>query len=110
MSLNFDIIGIAETHLVDDEKIQLPGYTWYGQNRKKHIKAKKGSGGVGFFVKNALLNNHNVKIMDSEHEGILWLEFTSNKDHKRFYCCVCYVPPSESTRSMDLSELYDNLM
>ena len=34
LSSNLVFIGIAETHLVDNQNINLPGYTWYGQNRK----------------------------------------------------------------------------
>lgn len=26
-------------------------YKWYGKNRSRHFKAKKGSGGIGFLVK-----------------------------------------------------------
>ena len=46
---NLDIIGIAETHLYIDQN---PEYTWHGQNREKHVKAKEGFGVIGFFVKN----------------------------------------------------------
>ena len=105
-----DIIGIAETHLHDKQNLDLPGYTWYGQNREKHVKAKKGSGGIGFFVKNYLTNNYTVEALDSEHEGILWLKFNAPQNEKSFNCCVCYVPPSDSTRSLDLTEFYDTLM
>ena len=44
---------------------------WYGQNRIKHIKKlKNGSGGIGFFVKNHVLEIYKVKIFDDEYEGI----------------------------------------
>ena len=107
---NLDIIGLAETHLHNKQNLDLPGYTWYGQNREKHVKAKKGSGGIGFFVKNYLTNNYTVEALDSEHEGILWLKFNAPQNEKSFNCCVCYVPPSDSTRSLDLTEFYDTLM
>ena len=42
-------IGIAETHLLRDQLLEIDGYTWFGSNRKNiHIRAKKGSGGVCF--------------------------------------------------------------
>ena len=34
-SCDLDIIGIAETHLYNNPKIELDGYVWFGQNRKK---------------------------------------------------------------------------
>ena len=47
--LDLDIIGIAETHLLHDQSLDIEGYTWFGRNRKNiHIRAKKGSGGVDF--------------------------------------------------------------
>ena len=29
--VNFDILGVAETHLLDDKILQIDGYQWYGQ-------------------------------------------------------------------------------
>ena len=81
---NLDIIGIAETHLHNKQNLDLTGYTWYGLNRKKHVKAKKGSGGIGFFVKNYLTNKYMVEVLDSKHEGILWLKFNAPQNEKKF--------------------------
>ena len=50
--LDLDIIGMAETHLMNDKLLEIDGYSWFGNNRKYiHIKAKKGLGGVGMFYK-----------------------------------------------------------
>ena len=50
--LDLDIIGIAETHLLNTQVNKIDGYSWFGNNRSNiHIRAKKGSGGVGFLVK-----------------------------------------------------------
>ena len=88
---DLDITGISETHLYDGQKIELNEYDWYGQNRMKHIKARKGSGGIGILVKNSLLNYYKVEILDSETEGIIWLSFSSKYNNGGFCCCVCYV-------------------
>jgi hypothetical protein len=37
--LNYDIIGIAESHLLGDSVLELDGYRWYGFNRA-HIHKK----------------------------------------------------------------------
>ena len=62
-----------------------------GQNGKHiHIRAKNGSGGVGFVIKESLLESYNINIIDDEHEGILWLKILPRHDG-----------PIESTRNID---------
>lgn len=60
---NCDIISVNETHLTDREEIYVTDfdYIWKGSNRKNiHIKAAKGSGGVGLFIKKWLFEFYNV--------------------------------------------------
>ena len=106
-----DVIGIAETHLKGNDVLYLPGYVWFGQNRQYvHVRAKKGSGGVGCFVRNSITQTYDVSIIDEDFEGILWLKFCPRTNEKPFYCCICYLPPSDSTRNIDLGEVYDTLL
>ena len=71
--LNYDILGLSETHFTNDNKIELPGFKWYGRNRKNnHVNAKTGSGGVGFLVKEQFINDVHVEIKDNSHDDILW--------------------------------------
>ena len=59
--LNLDIIGVAEMHLKGSETLSLLRYVWFGQNRQKlHAKAKRGSGGIGCFVRTQVLQNFKV--------------------------------------------------
>lgn len=52
-NIDSDIFGLCETHLKDNREINLPGYTWFGQNRQKlSSRAVRGSGGVGILLKN----------------------------------------------------------
>ena len=52
-TVNFDILAVAETHLVRDKELTVSGYKWFGQNRKTlHKKALR--------VKNEMLRNFNV--------------------------------------------------
>ena len=74
-SLNLDIIGIAETHLKGNATIELDNYQWYGNNRNNiHVRAVKGSGGVGVFVRKSILIEFHVEKLRAETEGILWIE------------------------------------
>ena len=39
LSLNLDIVGVVETHLKNDETLEVAGYEWFGQNGKRlHVK------------------------------------------------------------------------
>jgi hypothetical protein len=66
------IIAVVETHLKDDNKLDIAGYKWVGQNRKKiHQRAKNGSGGIGVLIKNDI--NINISTLNDSYEGILWV-------------------------------------
>lgn len=58
-TLDLDITGLAETHLRRCENIEIDGYAWFGNSRTDvHKKAPKGSGGLGVFICNCILNPH----------------------------------------------------
>ena len=103
--MNFDIVGIAETHLINKQELELRNYVWYGHNRRNiHFRAKVGSGGVGFLIKKTLLNDFHVSMLDDTYEGILWLKLIHKQGGDSIVCCVCYLPPINSTRNVDSSE------
>ena len=109
--LNLDIIGVAETHLKNNECLEFEGYRWFGHNRTElHRNAWSGSGGVGFLVKQELLNSFDVKIEDNSTEGILWLSLTDFVSQTSLYTCVCYLPPKNTTRPIDPCKFYDTLL
>ena len=65
-----------ETHLKNYEQIQTEGYKWIGRNRSlKHVRAPKGSGGVGFFIKNRLYDIFLISIVDNSYDGIFGIKF-----------------------------------
>jgi hypothetical protein len=56
---NQDIFCVTETHLVGDQCLNIDGYKWFGHNRRGiHRLARKGSGGVGIFVKESVLEEY----------------------------------------------------
>ena len=110
-TLNLDIICIAETHLTGSNFLHFPGYRWIGSNRKGlHVRARTGSGGVGFFIKERILSAFNIEILDSEFEGILWLKMTNHLSNLSIYPCVCYLPPENSSRQADVHAFFDHLL
>lgn len=110
-SLNLDIIGICETHLKGFNKLSVPGYQWFGQNRTKlHLNAKLGSGGVGFLIRDSIFLDFNVEILNSDVEGILWLSLKHKTDILHLKVCDCYLPPINSSRQVDGQQFFDNLL
>ncbi|VDI21972.1 Hypothetical predicted protein [Mytilus galloprovincialis] len=111
-SLNFDIVGISESHLRDEQTIDLNGYKWIGNNRKTiSTNAWRGSGGVGFLIKNNVFNNFDVNIFDRNRDDILWIYLQCKYDQDvKFYFCVCYLQPERSCRGNIAQEFYDSLL
>ena len=110
---SIDIIGtcIAETHLLGRNILHLDGYTWFGYNRTNiHRNARTGSGGVGFFVKNEIFVDFNVSVLKESYEGILWLKLVHKTENSTLLPCVCYLPPENSSRRIDVNEFFDNLI
>ena len=69
LSLNADIISVNETHLLGNNILELPNYVWFGNNRLGiHVRAPKGSGGVGIFVHTKLLDCFDVQIIDKSQD------------------------------------------
>lgn len=116
---DFDIVGVAETFLRLNQSLDLNGYTWFGSNRTEiHHRALRASGGVGFLIKNWIVEAFQITVLDKSFDGILWISLTHKLSGYTLCVCVCYLPPSESTRSqpdsffdhlVSLCYLYQNL-
>ena len=106
-----DIVCLTETHLCDNESnINLPGYMWFGHNRKSvHKKAWRGSGGVGVLVANYVLESFSVNILSKDFEDILRISLVHTATAETFGVCVAYLPPSNSSRG-DKSLEFVNIM
>ena len=62
-----DIICVAETWLKGEDVARFDGHTWLSCNRRSlSRRAVRGSGGVGVFFRNVILNNWTVSMLDSE--------------------------------------------
>jgi hypothetical protein len=63
----------------------MENFTWIGNNRKYiNEKAPKPSGGVGILIRNAMFNIYEVKIVDSDFDGILALLFENKETSHNF--------------------------
>jgi hypothetical protein len=61
-------------------------------------------------VKKELLNTFDVKIIDEDIEGILWLEFAAKFSKCYFYVVVCYLPPADTCRPVDSEIFFQSLL
>ena len=90
LSCDLDIIGIAETHLLNDSAPTLDGYSAFSHNRTQiHKLAKVGSGGVSLLINNEIVESYNISILDNSIEDILWVRL-EHKKHK-YMCKYMYV-------------------
>ena len=109
--LDCDIFCVNETFFRNNETVSLDGYTFFDHNRKNiHRNARRGSGGVGVFVKSELFNQYDITVLDATVEDVLWLKFSSDTDAENIVICVCYLPPSDSTRLNDSELFYATLL
>ena len=81
----------------ESESIDIPGYSWFGHNRKEvHINAPTASGGVGILISDNIKNNYDISIIDKEYEGILALQITHKDTDFEILLISGYLPPENS--------------
>ncbi len=106
-----DIICINETHLTGVKKLELEGYTWEGNNRsKQHVKARKGYGGVGIFIKNSLYERYHIAIEFKEYDDMLGILFTDKNSGFCFLVYSLYLPPETSTVFNNAPEFFERIL
>lgn len=97
VSNNIDILCLQETWTNSDSKIEMNNYVMYHKPRPfKHKKAKRNSGGIVVFIKDAL--HKGIQLVLTDSDGIMWFkldkEFFSFEDD--LYLCCAYLPPEKS--------------
>ena len=88
----------------------MPGFTWYGYNRNvTHVRANKGSGGIGWLVKDSLLGNFSFEVIDKCYEGIMSLLI---KHVNGFVTTLigCYLPPENSVWGRNATGFFAHLI
>ena len=87
-----DIICLTETHLRNNDKVEISGYQSYCCNRKIDNTRGRGSGGIGILIKNKLFKNYyieNCLELDDAVIGIALINKRS-KETTNVYCV--YLP------------------
>ena len=110
-ALSIDIIGVTETFLKSNDVLSLPGYVWYGQNRQMlHVRANRGSGGIGCFVKAKLLDYFECHVINNSFEGILIIQLCNKYSGFKICLYIVYLPPERSMRGRDSDSFYEHLL
>ncbi len=94
--LNYDLIGIVETHLdstVDEEGLSIDGYSFIKANHPQNVKR----GGVGLYIKDSLPSKNRPDLVTLP-ECIVY-EIHINR--KKYFFAVIYRSPSQSTTDFD---------
>ena len=108
---NFDVCGIAETHLIGNDAPCMEGYAVFNHNRDSiHIRARCGSGGVCLLVKKSIMISYNVSILDNTYEDILWVRMENKFSQQCVNVCVCYLSPDGSSHIVDPHDYFDKLL
>ena len=106
-----DVVAISESHLQGNETIDMEGYVWFGHNRQgTHIRAPKGSGGVGILVREELLQNFHVELVDKSYEGIIGIKLQHRISEYTVIVFSCYLPPENSTWGRDSLSFFSHLL
>ena len=71
------------------------------------MRAKTGSGGVGFLIKLELHDYFDVSSLD-DSTGVLWLQLKHKFENVTLLLCVCYLPPENSSRRTHVHLYFDS--
>ena len=109
--MDADITCISETHLSNQNTLNVDGLIWLGFNRSEiHRSAPKASGGVGIFIKESLAQIYSVTIVDKSHDGILGVKFCHKTVDYNVVIYVLYLPPERSNRDRDAQSFFSHIL
>ncbi|CAC5399360.1 unnamed protein product [Mytilus coruscus] len=108
---DYKMVALTETFLREHESLEVPGYKFYRNNRKRiHKNAVRGSGGVGVLIKREIVDSYSCEIINSDFEGILWIKLNATDTDFCVYVAVCYLPPAGSSRVIEPDLFFQNLL
>jgi exonuclease III len=83
------VLGVVEHWMQGMEEVKVAGYQWWGINRRKHRRAKRGSGGVGVLVREDMCKR--VMVLEkASDERAMWIRVRGVGEGKDRYVCVVY--------------------
>ena len=64
---------------------------------------------MGLFIRDSLFLKYSVSILDSKSDGILWVLLLDQSCNQSITICICYLPPSNSSRGDISLEFFNTL-
>ena len=108
---NCDIVTLVETHLSSDSLVHIDGYKCFQHNRVlRHFRARSASGGLCILVKNSLLTEYEICVVDKSYDGIMALLLVDKKSDHSFMIISCYLPPANSAWGRNASEFFAHVL
>ena len=103
---NIDIVAVQETWEKDESRINVEGYQWFGKPRSNQ-NSRRGEGGVGFFVRDCLVNE--VEFLGGvQYEESVWMKMRGERGRLAVYIGCVYMP-TDSTGAAGIDESYSKL-
>ena len=88
----FSIVCLSETKVDKYDMFDVPNYTFFSKPRSEKVKRK--SGGLGFFIKNSIIDK--VTTVQSDCEYIYWIKIHSVVENDDIWLGSMYIPPDGS--------------
>ena len=105
------ICTLVETHLRDDESVNVYGYKTFSHNRIiRNRKAKRNFGGLCILVKESLSIRYNINIYDKSFDGILVLKLQDKVSNYSFAIIAGYLPPEGSPYGRDATAFFNHIL
>ena len=79
---------------------------WFGRNRRKAVR---GSGGVKVLIREEVLKEYAVEVLDSDVEDVLWVRLSKDQEEEPVVLAVCYIPPESSSRGVGVEEVLQSV-
>ncbi len=112
LNVDCDVYSISETHLSDngDFSPDVNGYQFIPHNRQTTHRLAPGTwGGVGFLIKQTVLDDYEMNIIDKTYDGILAIELVHREKQIKLLLITTYLPPENSPYGRDCSSFYNHL-
>ncbi len=109
--LQADAALLSETWSTDENNISLTGYTTIHKKRSvANIRARRGTGGLAFVVKNELLVNYTVKQIYIDRDEVIVLKLVHKLTGFTLMLLGVYLPPETSVYSQDPDQFFESLV
>ena len=108
--LRADVAFISETWESVEQPLTMPGYTWVSNPRTcANVNQNRCSGGVGFMIKNTILQKYRLQTISKDTEGVIVILLIDKMSKTTIMLIGCYLPPDSSIYGRHIEQTLDNI-